>query len=167
MEELAAGIEVVGLSQPNFAVFYQESRQPVFRALALTLRNQDLAADAVEEAMARAYERWRSVSGYVNQKGWIFRVGLNWALSRTRKERREVPTGRPPEGSQSDRLPDPDLEAAMTALSVDARTVVVLHYYLGMTYDEIGATLRIPAGTAKSRLHYAMQDLRHRLGVDA
>ena len=166
MEELTAGIDVVGLSQPNFTDFYEDSRQKVFRALALTLRNQDLAADAVEEAMARAYERWRSVSGYLNQEGWIFHVGLNWARSRARKERREVSVDSIPETSQVDKVPDPDLERAIAALSVDARTVVVLRFYLGMSYDQIAATLRIPAGTAKSRLHYAMQDLRHRLGVE-
>jgi RNA polymerase sigma factor (sigma-70 family) len=167
MEDLAASADVARLTQTNFADFYRHRREPVFRALALTLRNEDLAADAVEEAMARAYERWRAVSGYVNQEGWIFRVGLNWARTRARKVRREVSTGSPPEASRPDSLPDPDLAKALGALTLEARTVVVLRHYLDMSYDQIAAALDIPPGTAKSRLHYAMRELRRYLEVEA
>jgi RNA polymerase sigma-70 factor (ECF subfamily) len=131
----------------------------------MTLRDKDLAADAVEEAMVRAYERWRSVSGYANQEGWIYRVGLNWARSRARKARREVMTDRPPDEAWAVNLPDPDLDRALGELSVQARAVVVLRHYLDMSYDQIGEALQIPAGTAKSRLHYATVELRRLLEV--
>jgi RNA polymerase sigma-70 factor (ECF subfamily) len=158
---------VGGLSQPNFADFYRLQREPIFRALALTLRNHDLAADAVEEAMTRAYERWRAVSGFANQEGWVFRVGLNWARSRARKTRREVTTSLVPEGPVHDQLPDPDLDRALGKLSVDARTVIVLRHFLDMSYDQIATALQIPAGTAKSRVHYATEELRRNLEVPA
>jgi RNA polymerase sigma-70 factor (ECF subfamily) len=152
--------DVQALSQPDFADFYRLKREPVFRALALTLRNRDLAADAIDEAMARAYERWRTVSSYDNQEGWVYRVGLNWARSRLRKVRREVSTENMPERPTEDRGSDPDLDRALALLSLDRRTVVVLHHYMGMTYEQIGSALHIPAGTAKSRLHHAMEELR-------
>jgi RNA polymerase sigma-70 factor (ECF subfamily) len=38
--------------------------------------------------------------------------------------------------------------------------VVVLHHYLGYPLTEIAATLGIPSGTARSRLHYATRQLR-------
>jgi len=53
-------VEAERLRQTNFADFYRLRREPIYRALAMTLRDEDIAADAVEEAMARAYERWRS-----------------------------------------------------------------------------------------------------------
>jgi RNA polymerase sigma-70 factor (ECF subfamily) len=160
-------VEVEQLQQTDFADFYRVRREVVFRALALTLGNQDLAADAVEEAMVRAYERWRTVSGYANQEGWVFRVGLNWARSRVRKTRREISTDRPPEASSHDSMPDPDLDLALGSLTVDARAVIVLRHYLDMSYDQIGLALQIPVGTAKSRLHYATEELRRKLEVEA
>jgi RNA polymerase sigma-70 factor (ECF subfamily) len=50
-------------------------------------------------------------------------------------------------------------------LDVDARAVVVLRHYLDMTYDQMAVALDIPLGTAKSRLHHAMQELRGLMGV--
>jgi RNA polymerase sigma-70 factor (ECF subfamily) len=158
-------VEAEGLRQTDFADFYRLRREPVYRALAMTLRDKDLAADAVEEAMARAYERWRSVSGYANQEGWIYRVGLNWARSRARKTRREVVTDRPPEEAREDRVPDPDLDRVIGALSLQDRAVVVLRHYLDMTYEQMGEALSIPPGTAKSRLHHATEELRKLLEV--
>jgi RNA polymerase sigma factor (sigma-70 family) len=167
LTDLSPQIEVERLRQSDFAEFYRLQRGPVFRALALTLRDQDLAADAVEEAMVRAYERWRAVSEYDNQEGWAFRVGLNWARSRARKTRREIYSDRLPEMLSLDSVPDPDLERALGALTVEERTVVVLRHYLDMSYDQIGVALQIPSGTAKSRLHYATEELRRQLEVEA
>jgi RNA polymerase sigma-70 factor (ECF subfamily) len=165
LRELAAEPEIGRLRQPDFARFYMNSRGPVYRALALALQNRDLAAEAVDEAMTRAYERWRSVSTYESQEGWIFRVGLNWARNRLRKAKREVPTASLPETDRADSLPDPDVRSALGKLDVDARAVVVLRHYLDMTYDQMAVALDIPLGTAKSRLHHAMQELRGLMGV--
>ena len=52
-------------------------------------------------------------------------------------------------------------------LSVEHRTIVVLHHYLGMTTDEAARTIGVPHGTAKSRLHYATEALRAALEADA
>ena len=52
-------------------------------------------------------------------------------------------------------------------LSIDHRTIVVLHHYLGFTVEDAAATIGIPVGTAKSRLHYATDALRAALEADA
>jgi len=45
-------------------------------------------------------------------------------------------------------------------VSTEHRAVVVLHHYLGLGLEEIAAVVGVPAGTARSRLHYALQKLR-------
>jgi RNA polymerase sigma-70 factor (ECF subfamily) len=52
-------------------------------------------------------------------------------------------------------------------LSVEHRTIVVLHHYVGFTLEEAAAAIGIPYGTAKSRLHYATNALRAALDADA
>ena len=59
------------------------------------------------------------------------------------------------------------LERAFRTLSLDHRAVVVLHHYLDLTLTEVGAVLGIPAGTAGSRLHYAMKGLHAALDAAA
>ena len=52
------------------------------------------------------------------------------------------------------------LDRAFRRLSIEQRAVFVLHHHLGLPLTEIAETIGIPAGTARSRLHYATQALR-------
>jgi RNA polymerase sigma-70 factor (ECF subfamily) len=59
------------------------------------------------------------------------------------------------------------LERGFDRLSIDQRTVVVLRHFVGLPLIEVATALGIPAGTAKSRYHYAMSALRAALEADA
>jgi RNA polymerase sigma-70 factor (ECF subfamily) len=77
-----------------------------------------------------------------------------------------VPIGSHPDSSAA--LADRDeIGRVFGRLSVEHRTIVVLHHYLGMTADEAASAIGIPVGTAKSRLHYATEALRAALDADA
>jgi RNA polymerase sigma-70 factor (ECF subfamily) len=52
------------------------------------------------------------------------------------------------------------LRSAFQRLRVEQRAVLVLHHYLGLSPAEIAETLGVPAGTARSRLHYATEAMR-------
>ncbi len=151
-------------SVARFEAFYRNERDHIFRVLALTLRDRDLASEATDEAMVRAYQRWRAVERYDNPTGWVYRVALNWATSRLRRNRRESGIEAPDRVSD-DALVDIDLERALGALDVDSRALVVLKHLEGMHYDEIGRILSMPSGTVKSRLHRVMRELREVLEV--
>ncbi len=144
----------------RFEDFYRAEWDSVYRPLFATLGDPHLAKDATAEAMARAYQRWSKVRTYRNPSGWVYRVGLNWARSRFRKQRREVlgdPTGVAP--SSADELPDNDLDAALQSLPLDQRSVIVLRYYMDWSQEEIAGALRVPIGTVKSRIHRALKKL--------
>ncbi|HUP17419.1 MAG TPA: sigma-70 family RNA polymerase sigma factor [Acidimicrobiia bacterium] len=156
-------LPVVRMQHTAFEAFYRQNRQHLFRALALTLGDRDLAADAADEAMARAYQHWRTVQTYDNQAGWAYRVGLNWARSRLRKRKREILADKMPEAPTEISFTDPDLDRAVKALPVDSRAVVVLRHYMDWSTDEVARVLQIRPGTVKSRLHRAMAELRTNL----
>lgn len=63
----------------SFTAFYRETWDQVARGLSATLGDRELAAEATDEAMARAYERWAKVRAYDFPAGWVYRVALNWA----------------------------------------------------------------------------------------
>ncbi|MEM8922207.1 MAG: sigma-70 family RNA polymerase sigma factor [Actinomycetota bacterium] len=142
----------------DFDGFYRAEADRLARALALAVGDLDLDQEAVDEAMVRAYQRWRKVGRYDSPAGWVYRVSLNWARNRLRNRRREVLTD-----ATGDRPywhdVDPDLEAALNALSIDARAVVVLRYLLGWSTVETATALGVSQGTVKSRLSRALERL--------
>ena len=52
------------------------------------------------------------------------------------------------------------IERELDLLGIEQRAVIVLVYYLGLSLNDVAVTLDIPVGTAKSRLHYAIEALR-------
>ncbi len=58
------------------------------------------------------------------------------------------------------------LDRGFRQLKRDQRAVVVLRYYLGLTVPEVADALGLPVGTAKSRIHYAVEALRAALEAD-
>jgi RNA polymerase sigma factor (sigma-70 family) len=145
----------------GFAEFYRANRPSLVRALALTLGDVELATEAVDEAMTRAYQRWERVHRLDNPAGWVYRVGLNWAVSVLRRRRNRRPLFQP----DADNAPwiEPDVHRALGELSVDHRSVVVCRYLYGWSENETATALGIRAGTVKSRLHRATSQLRVRL----
>ncbi len=155
---------MVGEAQLFFAAFedfYVASRTSVGRALALTLRDDDLAREAVDEAMARAYQRWSHVSQLDNPGGWVYRVGLNWSRSAVRRWRRPTPIWLAQPGQDFQSTPhDPSVDRALDSLSLDHRAVVVCRLLLGLSELQTADALGIRPGTVKSRLARALHRLQ-------
>ncbi|MDQ1438287.1 MAG: hypothetical protein QOK43_1916 [Acidimicrobiaceae bacterium] len=150
-------------AEARFDDFYRGTRDPVARALAVTLGDGHLAAEAVDEAMARAYQRWDQVGGYDNPGGWVYRVGLNWATSVLRR-RRNAPEPVPERGPHDlGPIAEPDIAVALRELDVRQRAVIVCRYYLGLSEAETAAALGTRPGTVKSRLHRGLRHLHARL----
>lgn len=145
----------------------------LYRIARLILRDFDSAEDAVQEALVRC---WRDLPGLRDPDrfdAWLNRLLVHSVTDEARNRRRSVANVRIVriEPSQSDgagALADRDeLARVFDRLSIDHRTIVVFHFYLGLTLDEAATTIGIPVGTAKSRLHYATDALRAALEADA
>lgn len=145
-----------------FEDFYRSDRDRIVRAVALAVGDADLASEAVDEAMARAYQRWARIGRYDSAGGWVYRVALNWATSVLRRRGRtpRLPAIEPVMDPQPG---EPSLLAALAELDLAQRSVIVLRFYLGQSEAEIAATLGVRPGTVKSRLHRGLQRLQTRL----
>ncbi len=130
--------------------------------------SRPVAEDAVQEALARAWERSERGEDIRNLEAWVTTVALNLArsgLRRVRSERaaRERLRGRQPIEPSETRV---DVVRALSALPRRQREATVLRYYLGYDVKEIADVLRIREGTAKTTLHRARLALAERLGED-
>lgn len=158
----------VGQDQ-QFQEFYRHEADGIYRALALALGDVELAQEAANEGMARAYQRWTKIGNYDSPAGWVYRVGLNWARSRLRKTGNEIlttDTGEPTAAGHQARVGhevDQDLRDALAKLSLDARAVVVLRYLLEWSTIDTATALGVAQGTVKSRLARALAELEKML----
>ncbi len=156
-------VEATSLVQPllPFEDFYREQRATIGRALAVTLRDTQLAAEAIDEAMARAYQRWNRVQALDNPGGWVYRVGLNWSRSFLRRVSRPAPIWMTSSVVTIDGSAlDPAIEQALAQLSVEQRAVVVCRLLMGYSESQTAVALDLRPGTVKSRLARATTRLQ-------
>ncbi len=142
-------------------------------AARLILRDRELARDAVQNALVRA---WRDLPGLRDPErfdAWLHRLLVHACLDEARRTRRRpieveiLPIDEPTTADSIHRLADRDLvERALVRLDPEHRALVVLHYYLGYPLPEAAASLGISLPTAKSRLHRAMLGMRRMLAAD-
>jgi RNA polymerase sigma-70 factor (ECF subfamily) len=138
------------------------------------LRDGDLADDATQQALLDIWRDLPRLRDPARFDAWAYRLLVRTCYREARKARRWAPNLRltpADEPSVADGLRsviDRDqLERGFRHLSVNHRAVVVLHHYLDLPLDEVADILGVPAGTVRSRLHYAMRGLRAALEADA
>lgn len=154
------------LRATRFEEFYRAAWDRVYGPLAATLRDADLAAEAVDEAMVRCYVRWSAVAEMENREGWVYRVAYRYGVDRLRRrqtERRILPRLATPH-PHTDRWVEPALGDALDRLSIEQRAVVVMVYAFDWSHDQIAAALGVRPGTVKSRLSRALQRLKEEIG---
>jgi RNA polymerase sigma-70 factor, ECF subfamily len=136
--------------------------------------NDDDAQDLVQEVLLRVR---RGLAGYRpgSMEGWLSRITTNAFLDEVRRRRRRpvepladdaervLPAGAgADEVLAGQRLPE-DVQAALLRLPDEYRAAVVLCDVVGLSYQEIGATLAVPVGTVRSRIHRGRALLREAL----
>lgn len=131
------------------------------------LRDTGLAEDALQNALVLAWRRIPHLRELDRFEAWFHRILVHACYDESRRVRqwtanvRVLPVDGPSTPDASRALADRDeLERAFRKLPMDQRAVFVLHHYVGLPLVEIAETLGIPAGTARSRLHYATLGLR-------
>ena len=148
----------LGPPGPEFTDFYRTTWPNVARALSLALGDHDLAVEAADEGMARAYPRWDKIRRYDNPGGWVYRVGLNWARSYHRRLARRLPFTHP-QATEPAPVEDPVIRRALMELPLRLRSVVVCRLLLDWSVADTAAALGVRPGTVQSRLHRALQSL--------
>ena len=166
-----------GVGQPNwveramagdhdaFSVLVYRSAARLDATARLLLRDQELARDAVQETLIRAWRdlpRLRDPGAFDT---WLYRLLVRASIDQARRKRASVAID--VDSVHAIQTADPasevasrdEIDQALRRLTDDQRAVVVLRYYADLTVPEVASALDIPVGTAKSRLARAMEAL--------
>lgn len=152
----------------------------VFNTALRILGDENLAADAAQEAFISAFRAIKAYRGG-SFRGWLLRTVTNACYDELRRRKRRPTTPLEPETDDGDSMESPtwladpsaspeeemdqiELEHAiqhcLDALPLEFRTVVVLADIEGLDYSEVARAVRTPMGTIKSRLARARLRLR-------
>jgi RNA polymerase sigma-70 factor (ECF subfamily) len=158
----------------RFDDFYLFERPKLVAALTFVTGDADVAADAVDEACARAVERLRRGHEIDELGAWIRVVALNFARGRFRRRandrkaraRLSAQAGFQKSQPAIDTSAVLDVRAALAQLPTRQREVCVLYYFLDCSVREIAHELRTSEGNVKASLHRARTALAELLGED-
>jgi RNA polymerase sigma factor (sigma-70 family) len=143
-------------------------------AARLILRDPELARDAVQDGLIRAWRELPKLRDPERFDAWVYRLVVNSCIDQTRRSRqrrlREVELTPLHDRATSDttraQADRDEVDQVLRHLDERGRAIVVLHYFVGLPLTDVATTLGIPIGPVKSRLHRALTDMRLAIGAD-
>ncbi|MFN0074361.1 MAG: sigma-70 family RNA polymerase sigma factor [Chloroflexota bacterium] len=189
---MTANHEAPSSDAPRDVALFESEALPHLDALYRTARrltsNDQAAEDLVQDALERAYTHYDRFQPGTNMRAWLFRILSNLAISGYRR-RATAPSveslddgeefslynqlqasdgdGSDVEARVLDLLGEESIRAAIEALPMDFRMVVLLADVEGFAYKEIAEILGIPRGTVMSRLFRGRRLLQRSLWEQA
>lgn len=160
-EDLALIERFVGGDQSAFDALMRAHEDRVFSICLRIMTSREGALDATQETFLTLYRKADRFTGKAAFSTWLYRVAVNTCYDQLRKEKRR----------RADRLPEhldpvdraagdgfasaemrPELEHALSRIPDEFRSAVILSDLEDLPISEIAEILRIPPGTAKSRI---------------
>jgi RNA polymerase sigma-70 factor, ECF subfamily len=171
LEDLELVAQAKDGSLEAFGELIQRHERRLFSTLYHILHNSEDARDALQDAFLYAYQYLHQFQGRADFYTWLYRIGVNAAISFKRKKR----FGASLETARSGELLDPmDLSRAsepshamvraeqattvwnaLGRLPKRDRALLVMKDMEGLCYQELAEALEIPIGTVRSSLHRA------------
>ena len=161
----------------NEAVVHSDG---LYRTALRMTRNEDDAADLVQEAMVKAYRFWDKYEEGSNARAWLYKIMTNIFINNYRSKTRapqmvayedidedflygqlaNLDPKSDPEQEFFARVFDDDVKKAIEELPEDFRLVVVLSFLEGFSYQEIANIANCPVNTVKTRMFHARRRLK-------
>jgi RNA polymerase sigma factor (sigma-70 family) len=141
---------------------YDRAFPQVYRALVAATFDRERALDGLHDAFEQGLRN--PPHDDRNLEGWLYRVALRKTRRGIFRSRREGPIG--------ERAAADDVAAVIQRLEVGRllallterqRAIVVAHYYLGLTQDEIAGVLGVKRGTVSATVSQSLAHMRNEL----
>lgn len=166
-----------------FGELMQAYHARVYGLLVGMVQHADDARDLSQQAWIKVWRKLHTFKGDADFYTWLYRlttfVGLDYIRKRNRKRESELPEGleperdldaliapsvssRPDEAAQADEI-RMEFERALSGLTAEHRTALILREVEGLSYDEIAKVMKCRRGTVMSRIFYARKRIQGEL----
>ncbi len=162
-----------------FRTLLEKYERAVFTICLRMVRNRELAADLAQDAFIKVFGMLDRYNESYAFSSWLFKITSNLCIDYLRKRKIDtLPMDSPIDGDRGEiqrqyEAPDPDpetemvrkqkmqmLKEAIDALPDHYRIMLILRHQEDLSYEEIAASLEIPLGTVKARIHRAREMLK-------
>lgn len=161
------------MTKEQFSVQILAVEQSLYRVAKSLLKNDDDCADAIQNAILKAYGKLHTLKHEKYFKTWVTRIVINESYAILRENKRNqrfftdefihlAQTSQVEETAAEERLYSPVFEE-ITKIKETWRIPFVLHYVEGYSIAEIAKMLSLSEGTVKTRLYRARNRLKERL----
>ncbi|HUZ17029.1 MAG TPA: RNA polymerase sigma factor [Spirochaetia bacterium] len=181
--------EITGGNVDAFRTIVERHQARIFYLGLKFLRRFEDAEDFAQEVFLRAFEKLSAFKGDGPFAAWLYRIAFNLGISKYRINKRifaeewvdETPSdegidstggesgqGVPSAGAPVERLvvakeSEEEVRRAVDQLPARYAVIVRMHFFDGLTYQEISEVLDIPVNTIKSHVFRAKHEIRKRL----
>jgi RNA polymerase sigma-70 factor (ECF subfamily) len=153
-------------SKDAFIRLIIENEKSMYRIARSILKSDSQCADAIQEAILKAFKYIHSLKDTAYFKTWLIRILINECRSILKFQKNVVPLDSISEQSARERGYERlEIIDAIESLDESLRTIITLYYFEDLQVKEISELLLIPEGTVKSRLHRARVHLAESLGI--
>jgi len=157
-------------------VLYEIYKDRVFRTCFRILGDLPAAEDAVQEIFIRVFDKIERFNEQSSFSTWLYRLAVNHTLNIAKRERRHaentletlplaeqpVNSENPPDQTLAKKELSNEIQASLSALPPEKRSILVLREIEGFSYQEIADILEVPMGTVMSRLARARDAFRQK-----
>jgi len=150
-----------------FETIVRTHEKTIYNVAYRMVRSHDDALDITQTVFIKAYRKLHTFKPGHKLFSWLYRIAVNESISHLRRSRPTLELDGERVAGNSSAVADVEraeasdrISAALLELSVDHRVVVVLKYFLELSYREISEIVGIPEKTVKSRLYTAREKLR-------
>jgi RNA polymerase sigma-70 factor (ECF subfamily) len=178
--------KLVRQSQRGDMVAFEElvlrHRDKIYARAFSMMRNEEEAVDLSQEAWVKGWQRLKQFQGESSFLTWMTRIVINLCLDQIRKQKRHraesieamaeelggverqmpVVNPNPTAGLERQELRQ-RIDKALAQLSVEHRTVMILHEFEELEYKQIAKRMQCSIGTVMSRLFYARRKMANLL----
>jgi RNA polymerase sigma-70 factor (ECF subfamily) len=158
------------LGEPEaFAELVRELERPLLYYAAKLLASEAAAFDVLQEVWLTAFRAIRRLDDPRKLRPWLYRITHDRAIDRLRQDlsrgraeraRAESVPEEIDEGPSFDAEDAATLHRGLDRIDLKHREVLVLHFLGDLSIADIAAVIGEPAGTVKSRIHYAKKALK-------
>lgn len=155
---------------------YDRYNRLVFRTALGVTGDPEAAADLLQEVFLRLFRFASRIDPTRPLEPWLYRMTANLSYTWVKRRKWQHPLEDVSDWLAGDNKTQPTVQAehneawnwvetAVAKLPWAQRIVIVLYYINECSLQEIAEILKIPAGTVKSRLHYAREALKEQAGA--